>query len=68
VRREKQQATPQEQMDLALYDLACAVKRLRNRQGTGHGRPFDTIVTPSEARAAVQAMGLVAARPLDALG
>jgi hypothetical protein len=68
VRREKQQATPQEQMDLALYDLACAVKRLRNRQGTGHGRSFDTIVTPSEARAAVQAMGLVAARPLDALG
>jgi hypothetical protein len=28
----QQQPTPQEQMDLALYDLACAVNRLRNRQ------------------------------------
>ncbi len=35
-----QNLTPQEQLDLALYDLACAVNRLRNRQGTGHGRPF----------------------------
>jgi hypothetical protein len=61
------QHTPQEQMDLALYDLACAVNRLRNRQGTGHGRPFDSAVTPAQARAAVQAMGLVAARLLDAL-
>ena len=61
------QHTPQEQMDLALYDLACAVNRLRNRQGTGHGRPFDATVTPAQARAAVQAMGLVAARLLDAL-
>lgn len=61
------QHTPQEQMDLALYDLACAVNRLRNREGTGHGRPFDANVTPSQARAAVQAMGLVAARLIDAL-
>jgi hypothetical protein len=59
--------TPQEQMDLALYDLACAVNRLRNRQGTGHGRPFVLTVTPIEARAAVQSMGLVAARMLDSL-
>jgi Abortive infection C-terminus len=63
----QKQHTPQEQMDLALYDLACAVNRLRNRQGTGHGRPFDAGVTPPQARAAVQAMGLVAARLLDAL-
>jgi Abortive infection C-terminus len=40
---------------------------LRNRQGTAHGRPFDASVTPSQARTAVQAMGLVAARLLDAL-
>lgn len=59
--------TAQEQMDLALYDLACAVNRLRNREGTGHGRPFVTGVTPSQARSAIQSMGLVAARLLDAL-
>lgn len=59
--------TPQEQMDLALYDLACAVNRLRNRQGTGHGRPFQPTVTQTQARAAVQSMGLVAARLIDEL-
>lgn len=63
----KPDPTPQEQMDLALYDLACAVNRLRNRQGTGHGRPFLTTVTPAQSRAAVQSMGLVAARLLDAV-
>lgn len=44
--------TAEEQMDLALYDLACAVNRLRNRQGTGHGRPFLATVTPAQARSA----------------
>jgi Abortive infection C-terminus len=60
--------TAQEQMDLALYELACAVNRLRNREGTGHGRPFLPSVTQTQARAAIQSMGLVAARLLDALG
>lgn len=59
--------TAQEQMDVALYDLACAVNRLRNREGTGHGRPFLTTVTQAQARTAVQGMGLIAARLLDAL-
>jgi hypothetical protein len=63
----KDKPTAQEQLDLALYDLACAVNRLRNRQGTGHGRPFDAAVTPTVSRTAVQAMGLVSARLLDAL-
>jgi len=63
----KESPTPQEQMDLALYDLACAVNRLRNREGTGHGRPFVATVTLSQARTAVQSMGLVAARLLAAL-
>lgn len=58
--------TAQEQMDLALYELACAVNRLRNREGTGHGRPFLPSITQAQARSAVQSMGLVAARLLDA--
>jgi hypothetical protein len=60
--------TAQEQLDLALYELACAVNRLRNKQGTGHGRPFEPTVTTAQARVAVQSMGLIAARLLDALG
>jgi hypothetical protein len=63
----KPSLTAQEQMDLALFELACAVNRLRNRQGTGHGRPFLPTVTQSQSRTAVQSMGLVAARLLDAL-
>jgi hypothetical protein len=63
----KPNPTAQEQMDFALYELACAVNRLRNREGTGHGRPFLTTVTDAQARSAVQSMGLVAARLLDAL-
>jgi hypothetical protein len=63
----KSNATAQEQMDLALFDLACAVNRLRNRGGTGHGRPFLTSVTQSQSRTAVQSMGLIAARLIDGL-
>jgi hypothetical protein len=63
----KPSLTAQEQMDLALYELACAVNRLRNREGTGHGRPFLPTVSQAQARAAVQSMGLVAARLLGAL-
>lgn len=58
---------PQERLDAALYELACAVNALRNREGTGHGRPFLSSVTPSEARTAVEGMGIVAERLLDAL-
>jgi hypothetical protein len=64
---EKPSATAQEQMDLALFRLACAVNRLRNREGTGHGRPFPATVTEKEARSAVQSMGVIAARLLDEL-
>ena len=59
--------TPQTLMDAALYDLACAVNKLRNAEGTGHGRPFLPTLTPAEARSAVESMGLVAARLLAAL-
>jgi Abortive infection C-terminus len=63
----KPNLTEQEQFDLALYGLACAVNRLRNRQGTGHGRPFVATVTNEVARSAVQSMGIVAGRLLSSL-
>lgn len=63
----KPSPTAEEQMDLALYELACAVNRLRNRGGTGHGRPFLTTVSQAQSRTAVESMGLVAARLLDGL-
>lgn len=44
----------------ALYDAACAVNNLRNKQGTGHGRPWLPTVTDDEARAAIELMGAIA--------
>jgi len=47
-------------MQRALYELACAINSLRNREGTGHGRPWLPTVTEAEARTAVEAMGNIA--------
>lgn len=54
-------------MSVALFQLAVAVNRIRNRAGAGHGRPFIPDLTISEIRAATEATGLVAGRLLDAL-
>ncbi|MEI8196075.1 MAG: abortive infection family protein, partial [Phycisphaerae bacterium] len=50
---------PQHRLQRALYDAACAVNTLRNKQGTGHGRPWLPTVTDEEARHAIQVMGVV---------
>jgi hypothetical protein len=54
-------------MTVSLYELGCSVSRLRNKAGSGHGRPFVPELTPAEIRAATEAAGLVAGRLLDAL-
>jgi len=51
---------PQHRLHRALYDAACAINTLRNKQGAGHGRPWLPTVTSDEARHAVQVMGTVA--------
>jgi len=43
----------------ALYLLGVQVNRLRNAEGTGHGRPFSPSVTDKEASVAAQAMALI---------
>lgn len=58
---------PQHRLQRALYDAACAVNTLRNKQGTGHGRPWLPTVTPEEARHATQVMGVVGDLLLRAL-
>lgn len=57
----------QHSLHRSLFDAACAVNRLRNKQGTGHGRPWLPSVTDAEARVATQVMGSVARLLLDAL-
>jgi hypothetical protein len=51
--------TSEKQYERVLYNLGCAVNTLRNREGTGHGRPFLPTLSQAEAANAVQAIGLV---------
>jgi hypothetical protein len=63
-------ATPQEQaqanepaqkrVERALYELACSINKFRNKEGTGHGRPFLSTVSDGEAKMAIESMGLIA--------
>jgi hypothetical protein len=48
---------PRAQFQQALYLLACAVNRLRNAEGTGHGRPAAASVEGRDARLLSQAAG-----------
>jgi hypothetical protein len=51
---------PQRRLERAMYEAGCAANAFRNKQGTGHGRPWLATVTEFEARAAIQTIGVVA--------
>jgi len=51
---------PAGQLEQTVFLLAVAVNRLRNAEGTGHGRPFLPSVTPRQAELASQAIALAA--------
>lgn len=57
---------PRRRVEQALYILGCEVNRLRNAEGTGHGRPWAANVADIEARTAAQAMALISERLLMA--
>lgn len=48
-----------EKMELVLYDLGCSINNLRNKQGTGHGRPFLPLINDHEAKVAIESMGMI---------
>jgi Abortive infection C-terminus len=52
-------------VERAMYELACGINQLRNKQGTGHGRPWLPSVTDTEARTAIESMGVIAERLLS---
>jgi hypothetical protein len=58
--------TAQERIQTAMYDAACAINTLRNKQGTGHGRPWVSTITDAEAKTAIQLMGTIAEAMLEA--
>jgi hypothetical protein len=55
-------------VERSLYEAGCAINGLCNKEGTGHGRPWASTVTPSESRAAIRAMGTISDFLLDNLG
>lgn len=61
-----QNEPPQRRLERALYEAGCAVNALRNKQGTGHGRPWAATVTDAEAKAAIQLIGIISSFLLTA--
>lgn len=59
--------TPLQRLDRALYEAGCAINTLRNKEGTGHGRPWETTLSDKDARIAVEIMGIIAERMLNKL-
>jgi hypothetical protein len=54
-------------MERGMFEMSLAVNRLRNKQGTGHGRPWLPTITDEEAKAAIETVGTVAAYMLAKL-
>lgn len=55
---------PQKRMERVMYELGLAINHLRNKEGTGHGRPWLPSVSDAEARIAIELMGSIAERLL----
>jgi hypothetical protein len=51
---------PQRKVERAMFTLACSLNTMRNKVGTGHGRPWPPNITDTEARAGIQFMGTIA--------
>lgn len=50
----------QRKVERGMFSLAVGINAMRNKQGTGHGRPWLPTITDTEAKAAVQFMGTIA--------
>lgn len=52
--------SPQRRLERGLYEVGCAINQLRNKEGTGHGRPWLPSVTETQAKIAIEIMGIIA--------
>ena len=59
--------TYMQRLERSFYEAACAVNTMRNKEGTGHGRPWLPAITDNQAKMAVQLMGMVSELLLDKL-
>lgn len=53
--------SPVKALERGLFQSAIAVNRLRNKEGTGHGRPWLPILSAVEAKASIEVVGCVSA-------
>jgi hypothetical protein len=53
-------------LEREMFKLACVINQLRNKEGSGHGRPWLTTVTEAEAKSAIEFMGCIAEHLLSA--
>ncbi|CAK1315807.1 Uncharacterised protein [Burkholderia pseudomallei] len=58
---------PAKELERGLFTAACGANKLRNKGGTGHGRPWTVNVGAAEAKAAIEVAGAVSAYLLDKL-
>jgi len=58
---------PHRVMERGMYQSAVGVNRLRNKEGTGHGRPWAPGISAAEAEAAIELAGTIAGYLLDKL-
>ena len=65
--KEESREHPRKNMERKMYDLACSINRLRNKQGMGHGRPWLPDLSHDEAKAAIGFIGTISERMLNEL-
>ena len=58
---------PRKKVERAMYELACSINTLRNKQGSGHGRPWVPDLTNNEAKYAIESIGIISEYLLDKL-
>lgn len=51
----------------SLFESACSINNLRNKHGTGHGRPWIPNIRAAEAKAAIEFIGVIAELMLNNL-
>ena len=56
---EEEKEHPRRKLERSLYEMACSINRLRNKQGTGHGRPWLPDLKEAESKAAVELVGVI---------
>lgn len=62
--KEERGEHPRKNVERKMYALACSINRLRNKQGTGHGRPWLPDISTDEAKASIEFIGIISERML----